>query len=80
MFKKLMSALSVTVAMLMMTVSAFAEEVIGASSPVVGDSSGSTNVPTGVTIDWIPIAICGGVLAVAIIVFVVMSIMKKKKK
>ncbi len=73
MLKKAVSTLSAAVSMLLLTVCAFAETTVGASS-------GDTNVPTGVTIDWLPIAICGGVLVVAIIVFVVMTVMKKKKK
>lgn len=43
----------------------------------VGDSSG--NVPTGVQLDWLPLAICGGALLAAVIVLVVTMIMKKKK-
>ena len=43
----------------------------------VGDSSG--NVPTGVQLDWLPLAICGGALLVAVVVFVITMIVKKKK-
>ena len=43
----------------------------------VGDSSG--NVATGVQLNWLPIAICGGALVVAAVVFVITMIIKKKK-
>ena len=54
-----------------MSITCFAE--------TVGESSGG-NVPTGVTLNWVPIAICGGALGVAIVVFIVMNVLKKKKK
>lgn len=67
--KKLTSFFSALILSLVMSVTAFAE-TIGASTP---------NPETGVTIDWLPIALAGGALVVAIIVFVVMSIKKKNK-
>ena len=68
--KKNFSILSFMALSFVMSIPFFAEPI--------GASSG--NPPTGVTINWMPIANCGGALAVAIIVFVVMNVMKKKKK
>ncbi len=66
--KKIISLLSAMAFSLIMSINCFAE--------TIGDSSG--NPPTGVTLNWVPFAICGGALAVAIIVFIVMKLKKNK--
>ncbi len=67
--KKIISLLTVMAFSFVMSINCFAE--------TIGDSSG--NPPTGVTLNWVPFAICGGALAVAIVAFIVMSLKKKKK-
>lgn len=67
--KKIISILSAMAFSFVMSISCCAE--------TIGASSG--NPATGVTLNWVPIAICGGALVVAIVVFVIMSINKKKK-
>ena len=66
--KKITSLLSAMAFSFIMSINCFAE--------TIGDSSG--NPPTGVTLNWVPFAICGGALAVAIIVFIVMKLKKNK--
>ncbi|MBQ8790642.1 MAG: hypothetical protein IJZ51_04980 [Ruminiclostridium sp.] len=68
--KKIISFFSAMILSLTMSVCAFAETVT---------ENTVMNPATGVTIDWVPIAICGGALAVAIVVFIIMSVKKKKK-
>ena len=84
MLKRIISAVSASAVMFLMSISCFAETTVGESSGVIGDSTvigdSALNVPTGVNLDWVPLAICGGVLVVAGIVYAVMTILKKKKK
>ena len=68
--KKLTSFFSVMILSLVMSVSAFAETI---------SSTSVVNPTTGVTLDWMPIALAGGALVVAIVVFVIMNMKKNKK-
>ena len=68
--KKLTSLLSAMALSLLLSVSTYAETITTKSGG---------NVATGVTIDPTPIIICGVALVVAIIAFVVLTILKKKK-
>ncbi len=67
--KEISAIITAAVMTMLFSIPCFAESV--------GDSSG--NVPTGVQLNWLPIAICGGALVVAVIVFVITMIIKKKK-
>ena len=68
--KKLTSLLSAMALSLVMSISCYAETITTKSGG---------NVATGVTISPTPIIICGVALVVAIIAFVVLTILKKKK-
>lgn len=71
--QKILTALTAAVISSMVTLQCFAEEV-GASSGTVA------NTDTGVQLDWLPAAICLGVLIVAGVIIGICTALNKKKK
>ncbi len=70
--KKIIAIMTAAVMSIMLSLSCFADAVVGASSG---------NPTTGVNLDWLPIAICGGiVVVVGVISFIIAQKSKKKGK